>query len=67
MWEVLIQVKKGLRTAMNADEPRAALATYITETIPVKIGRALRVDDYKMAEALDQAQDRLRAELDALQ
>ena len=67
VWEVLIQVKKGLRTAMNADEPRAALATYITETIPVKIGRALRVDDYKMAEALDQAQDRLRAELDALQ
>jgi len=67
VWEVLIQVKKGLRTAMNADEPRAALAAYITETIPVKIGRALRVDDYKMAEALDQARDRLRAELDALQ
>jgi len=66
VWEVLIQVKKGLRTAMNADEPRAALAAYITE-IPVKIGRALRVDDYKMAEALDQARDRLRAELDALQ
>ena len=66
VWEVLIQVKKGLRTAMNADEPRAALAAYITE-IPVKIGQALRFDDYKMAEALDQAQDRLRAELDALQ
>ena len=66
VWEVLIQAKKGLRTAMNADEPRAALAAYITE-IPVKIGRALRVDDYKMAEALDQARDRLRAELDALQ
>ena len=66
VWEVLIQVKKGRRTAMNADEPRAALAAYITE-IPVKIGQALRFDDYKMAEALDQAQDRLRAELDALQ
>ena len=64
---VLIQVKNGLRTAMNADEPRAALAEHITETIPVEIGQALRFDDYKMAEALDQAQDRLRAELDALQ
>jgi hypothetical protein len=58
---VLKRVKRGLRKAPEADKPLAALATHITETIPLGISKALMVKDYKTVEALDQARDRLRA------